>query len=92
MPAPKPSIGFIATLVLAVDIGPLLMRGLNAVSPLVIEDLGITPAQFGASAAVGFMRARLISAGGGRVADRLQGRHTMYLRWRLSLCCLRHLC
>lgn len=63
-----------AVLGLAMGIGPLVIYGLSALAPLVIEDLGLSKAAFGALATVAFLVAAAASAGLGSAADRLRGR------------------
>ncbi|TQL66955.1 putative MFS family arabinose efflux permease [Nocardioides albertanoniae] len=48
-----------AGLALCMAVGPLMLYTLTAVSPLIIEDLGLSPAQYGAIAAITFISAAL---------------------------------
>ncbi|MEX5295413.1 MFS transporter [Kocuria sp. CPCC 205268] len=55
-------------------VGPLLTHSLSAMSPLVIEDLELTEAQFGLLATTTFFVAALAAVRTGRWADRLSAR------------------
>lgn len=69
--------GFVATLAVAMGIGPLLIYGLSAAGPLVIADLGLTRAQFGSFATVAFAAAAISSGVFARFVDVHSERRTM---------------
>lgn len=71
--------GFAATLVSSMAIGPLILFGLTAVSPMVVSSLGLSRAQFGMLAGVSFAVAMLSSVTSGRAVDRLGGRRILLL-------------
>ncbi|MGL3807588.1 MFS transporter [Paeniglutamicibacter sp. R2-26] len=70
IPAKRPPLSLLGTLLAAVGIAPLLTYGLSATSDLVISDLGISTAQFGLLATVCFACAAIGNAVFGRFADR----------------------
>jgi predicted MFS family arabinose efflux permease len=69
--------GFVVTLATCMGIGPLLVYGLSALSPLVVSDLGLSRTQFGTFAASAFAVAALTSAVVGRFVDRRSARTTL---------------
>ncbi|MFC4904517.1 MFS transporter [Kocuria oceani] len=70
--APGPNLMLVLTATMAV--GPLLTHSLSAMSPLVIQDLRLTEAQFGLLATVTFFVAAVTAVRTGRWADRLGAR------------------
>ena len=69
-PAGHPGKPLLAILLAAVGIGPLLIYGLNAVSDLVITELGISTAQFGLLATVCFAAGTIGNAAFGGLTDK----------------------
>ncbi|QVQ53425.1 MFS transporter [Spiractinospora alimapuensis] len=59
-----------AVLVLCMGIGPLLLYAISALGPLLIEDLALSNAEFGALATVAFVVAAIGAAGLGGFVDR----------------------
>ena len=70
--APGANLMLVLTATMAV--GPLLTHSLSAMSPLVIQDLRLTEAQFGLLATVTFFVAAVTAVRTGRWADRLGAR------------------
>ena len=66
--------GLLFVLVCAMGAGPVMNYGLSAASSLIIDDLGISEAQFGLLATVCFLSAALSSVSLGRLSDRIPGR------------------
>lgn len=66
--------GFGFTLALAMGVGPLALYTLNATSPLVTADLGLSRAEFGIFAMVAFLAAATASPLVGRCADLFSSR------------------
>lgn len=71
--------GLLFVLVCAIGAGPVMNYGLSAVSSLIIEDLGISEAQFGLLATACFASAALSSVSLGRLSDRISGRAQLLL-------------
>lgn len=74
LPAPSvhtPAITWMA-LAIAMGVGPLMLYTLTSVSALVVDDLGLSPVQYGAIATVTFLSAGLGSFAFGRYADRVR--------------------
>ncbi|MFH5823197.1 MFS transporter [Georgenia sp. AZ-5] len=64
---------------ISMGIGPLLVYGLTAMSPLVISELSLSRTQFGSFATTAFLAAALSSGLVGGLVDRISERVTMYL-------------
>jgi predicted MFS family arabinose efflux permease len=62
---------------MAMGVGPLALYGLSANAPLVIDDLGLSIAQFGSLGTVAFLVAAVSSALLGRYVDRHTARSVM---------------
>ena len=60
-------------------VGPLVVYGLTAMSPMVVIDLGLSRAQFGAFAGVVFAVAMLSSVPAGQLVDRFGGRRVLFV-------------
>ena len=71
------SAGLMASLAVAMGIGPLLIYGLTAMSPTIIDDLGLTRAQFGFFATAAFLSAAVCSTVFGALVDRWSVVRTM---------------
>ncbi|MEX5269931.1 MFS transporter [Kocuria sabuli] len=69
-----PGANLLLVLTATMAVGPLLTHSLSAMSPLVIEDLGLTESQFGLLATVTFFVAAVTAVRTGRWADRLGAR------------------
>jgi predicted MFS family arabinose efflux permease len=69
--------GLLVTLTTCMGIGPLLIYGLTATAPLVIEDLALSRTQFGSLAGTAFAAAALTSALIGRSVDERSERMTL---------------
>ena len=74
MPAPSDSTPAItwAALAIAMGVGPMMLYTLTSVSALIVDDLGLSPVQYGAIATVTFLSAGLGSFAFGRYADRVR--------------------
>lgn len=70
----RPGAHLMIVLTATMAVGPLLTHSLSAMSPLVIEDLGLTETQFGLLATTTFFVAALTAVRTGRWADRLSAR------------------
>ncbi|MFE7629992.1 MFS transporter [Kocuria sp. NPDC057446] len=70
----RPGAHLMLVLTATMAVGPLLTHSLSAMSPLVIEDLGLTETQFGLLATTTFFVAALTAVRTGRWADRLSAR------------------
>ncbi|TJY69275.1 MFS transporter [Arthrobacter sp. CAU 1506] len=75
----QPSGALLFVLTCAMGVGPLLNYGLSTVSPLVIEDLGISEGQFGLLATAIFASAAVSSMGLGKLSDRISNRAQLVL-------------
>lgn len=75
----KPPAGLLFILWCAVGVGPLLSYGLSTTSSLVIDELGISEAQFGLLATVTFFTASLTALWLGRLADRVSERTVLLI-------------
>ena len=75
----KPGPGLLFVLVCAMGAGPVMNYGLSATSTLIIDDLGISEAQFGLLATACFLSAALSSVSLGRLSDRISGRLQLLL-------------
>lgn len=75
MPGP----GLLFVLVCAMAAGPVMNYGISATSTLIMEDLGISEAQFGLLAATCFAGAALSSMSLGRLSDRISARSQMLI-------------
>ncbi|SJM46029.1 MFS transporter [Actinomycetales bacterium JB111] len=71
------SAGLMASLAIAMGIGPLLVYGLTAMSPSIIDDLDLTRAQFGVFATAAFITAAICSTVFGALVDRWSVARTM---------------
>ncbi|GEO95629.1 MFS transporter [Kocuria turfanensis] len=69
-----PGANLMVVLTATMAVGPLLTHSLSAMSPLVIQDLRLTEAQFGLLATVTFFVAAVTAVRTGRWADRLGAR------------------
>lgn len=69
-----PGANLLLVLTATMAVGPLLTHSLSAMSPLVIQDLGLTESQFGLLATVTFLVAAVTAVRTGRWADRLGAR------------------
>jgi MFS family permease len=69
-----PGANLLLVLTATMAVGPLLTHSLSAMSPLVIEDLGLVESQFGLLATVTFFVAAVTAVRTGRWADRLGAR------------------
>lgn len=69
--------GLVATLALAMAMSPLLVQGLTAMSPLIVAELGLSRAQFGAFATTSFLVGTLGSSLAGGLVDRADPRRAM---------------
>jgi predicted MFS family arabinose efflux permease len=75
----QPTAALLFVLTCAMGVGPLLNYGLSATSPLIIEDLGISEAQFGLLATAIFASAAVSSMWLGRLSDRISNRAQLIL-------------
>ncbi|MFT4471490.1 MFS transporter [Arthrobacter sulfonylureivorans] len=75
----QPSGALLFVLTCAMGVGPLLNYGLSTVSPLVIEDLGISEGQFGLLATAIFASAAVSSMWLGKLSDRISNRAQLVL-------------
>jgi predicted MFS family arabinose efflux permease len=73
----RPGFVFGLTLALTMGVGPLALYGLSATAPMVIEDLGLSRAQFGSLGTVAFLVAAVSSALLGQYVDRHAARSVM---------------
>ncbi|WP_375002750.1 MFS transporter [Aeromicrobium sp. CTD01-1L150] len=64
-------------LITCMGVGPLFLYSLSSVSAVVIDDLGLTSAQFGSIATMTFLSAAACSALFGRWADRVRSTHAL---------------
>lgn len=71
--------GLLVVLAAAMGVGPLLNYGLSAVSPLIIESLGMSQSQFGLLAGAVFASAAVSSFSLGRLSDRATTRTQLVL-------------
>lgn len=74
-----PSVGFSSVLTLAMGAPPLALYALSSLSPLVVDEFGLTRAQLGLCATVTFVVAATCSAVSGHSVDTLGRRGLTYL-------------
>jgi len=75
----QPAGALLFVLTCAMGVGPLLNYGLSATSPLIIEDLDISEAQFGLLATAIFASAAVSSMWLGKLSDRISNRAQLIL-------------
>lgn len=82
--ARQPHTSVLAILTAAMAVGPLLSFSLGSVSAEVVDDLGISAAQYGLLATTSYAVAALASALGGRVAGTLSNASQVWLIFGIS--------
>lgn len=75
----KPPAGLLFVLWCAIGVGPLLSYGLSTTSSLVIDDLGISEAEFGLLTTVTFFTASLTALWLGKLADQVSERTALLI-------------
>lgn len=73
----SPSLGFASVITMSMGIAPLLVYGLSALSPQIVEDLELSHTQFGGLATVAFIVSAASSMLAGSLVDRVRERLVM---------------